>query len=352
MKRPERSAAVKLCSRSRFSKISQHQQSCRFNSIQPFIVSGLLLAVCLITGQLPAGSAEALQSPRQTEPAKATNLAIPAVDSQGLSPYWGPEIQQWGSYIDALANAHGFHPDFVAAIIHHESAEELQEMSNLGAGGLMSLRSPTRPPDATLPADALLAPPNDLRWGMVILSYIVQQSGGDLFTALAAYRGGWAHVGEQLAREYAARVLDSYARALILRAGISPQMASRWTVAVEVRAGDVPAEAILVLGNKPISGLRLFAEHVVYAFADDRGHTHYIRGFVVPVSLSEYLAVDEAGTRDELEPFLRARLGDKSAQIKAGSSKVLMVCILGMERLRGKVTTRWYAPSDCPALDR
>lgn len=76
----------------------------------------------------------------------------------------------------------------------------------------------------------------DLRWGIAILSYVVQQSGGDLFTALAAYRGGWSHVNDQQPREFAARVLDSYGRALITRDGLSPSIAGHWTVAVDICA--------------------------------------------------------------------------------------------------------------------
>jgi hypothetical protein len=187
---------------------------------------------------------------------------------------------------------------------------------------------------------------------MAILSFVVQQSGGDLFTALAAYHSGWANVNSQAPREYAARVLDSYARALIARAGISPQMASGWTIAVEIQAGNVPANSLLVLGNEPTSGLRLFAEHIAYAFAGNQGQTYYIRGFVVPGRFFEYVPVAEDTSGNTLEPLLRARLGDKSVRRATGNSRVLVACLLSMERLRGQHTTRWYSPADCPELTR
>ena len=281
------------------------------------------------------------------------NTSVPVGEAtRGLSPYWEPEIQQWGSYIDALADAYGFHPDLIAAIIAHESDEENQTNNPVNPGGLMG-QLPTRPSSGiALSPDPTLPPFNNLRWGMAILSYVVQQSGGDLFTALAAYHSGWANVNRPSPREYAASVLDSYARALIVRAGFTPQMASRWTVAVDIRAGNVPADSTLVLANERLSSMRLFAEHVDYAFADEQGHTYYIRGFVVPVSLAEYLPIAEEGTGDELEPLLRARLGDKSVGRSPGNSRVLIACLLGMERLRGQFTTRWYSPSYCPELTR
>ena len=74
--------------------------------------------------------------------------------------------------------------------------------------------------------------------------------------------------------EYAARVLDSYARALLARAGLAPETATRWTVAVDIRAGNVPDEGLLVLGYEPIAGLHTLVGHTVYAFADGAGHVY------------------------------------------------------------------------------
>lgn len=281
---------------------------------------------------------------------------VPTKDHEyqtGLSPYWGPSIQRWADYIGALSETYGFHPDFIAAVIRHESDGEFQAASNIGAVGLMGVM-PTGPGIEWRPSsEELLIPATNLRWGMAILSYVVQQSGGDLFTALAAYNGGWGQVNSRIPREYAARVLDSYGRALIARNGLSPEMASHWTVAVEMRAGNVPTDSTLVLGNKPITGLRTFAEHTVYAFADAAGHAFYVRGFVVPLGLSEIVPGElSSGYSEELEAPLRARLGEKSARSAPGNPRVLLACLPSLSRLRGQVTTRWYSPSNCPAVER
>jgi hypothetical protein len=284
------------------------------------------------------------------QPASSTGLDIEDV---AISPFWGPSIQRWGSYIGALSQAYGFHPDFIAAVIKHESDGEYQAVSHMGAVGLMGVM-PTGPGLEWRPSsEELLTPSTNLRWGMAILSYVVQESGGDLYTALAAYNGGWTHMNSRIPREYAARVLDSYARALITRDGLSPDSANRWTVAVEIRAGNVPAEAVLVLGNKPIAGLRKLAEHTVYAFADESGHAYFVRGYVVPVGLSQMIFDEQAGGNpDELEAPLRARLGEKSARSAPGNPRVLLACLPSISRLRGRVTTRWYSPSSCPDVER
>ena len=182
---------------------------------------------------------------------------------------------------------------------------------------------------------------------------MVQQAGGDLYTALAAYNGGWQHVNSRIPREYAARVLDSYARALLARAGLPAEMAERWTVAVDIRAGNVPDETLLVLGYEPIAGPHTLARHTGYAFADNDGRAYYVLGYVVPVGLTA-MVVEESGmdAPDELEAPLRARLGEKNAGSAAGNPRVLLACLAGLTRLRGQVTTRWYAPSGCPALER
>jgi hypothetical protein len=270
-----------------------------------------------------------------------------------LSPYWGPSIQRWSAYIGALAQVYGFHPDFIAAVIKHESDGEYQAVSHMGAVGLMGVM-PTGPGLEWRPtSEELLLPATNLRWGMAILSYVVQQSGGDLFTALAAYNGGWNQVNSRTPREYAERVLDSYGRALVASAGMSPDMAGHWTVAVEIRAGNVPTDTLLVLGSRPLVGLRTFAEHTVYAYADTAGHAFYVRGYVVPLGLSELVA-EESRPVDfgQLEAPLRARLGEKSARSALGNPRVLLACLPSLNRLRGQVTTRWYAPTGCPATER
>ena len=127
-----------------------------------------------------------------------------------LSPYWEPGIQRWAETIGALAEVYGFHPDFIAAVIKHESGDEFRAISRRGAVGLMDVMA-EEPALAWRPSsEALLTPTTDLRWGLAILSYVVQQAGGDLYTALAAYNGGWEHVNSRIPVSYTH--LDVYKR--------------------------------------------------------------------------------------------------------------------------------------------
>lgn len=301
-----------------------------------WLAAGVLLGLCYLSAAARAETAPSLQPVTQ-----------PATPDRPLSPYWGSEIQQEAEYIGVLADTYGFHPDFIAAVIQQEfeyAAAEMQAPSSTP----VSLGAEWQPS-----AEGLLLPAADLRWGIAILSYVVQQSGGDLFTALAAYRGGWSHVNDLRPREFAARVLDSYGRALITRAGLSPSIAGHWTVAVEIRAGNVPADGMLVLGSRPIGSLRTFAEHVVYAYTDADGRAFYVRGYAIPLTLVESVPGEgDSGMANELEAPLRARLGEKSARDAPGNLRVLLACLPSLSRLRGQTTTRWYAPSNCPQVGR
>lgn len=135
------------------------------------------------------------------------------------------------------------------------------------------------------PAEELINPAVNLRWGVSILAEIIRQSGGDLFAALAAYSGGWDQVDTRVPQEYAAAVLDGYGRAVAMRADVSPDIAERWTIAIEVRHGHIPNQTLLVLGNDPASGLQTYGGHLVYAYTDKEGHTFAVRGYAVPLSL-------------------------------------------------------------------
>ncbi len=264
-----------------------------------------------------------------------------------LSPYWGPAIQPWAETIGALADGYGFHPDFIAAVMQQEIDYAASETQLPGSSPI------TLGSEWQQAAENLRLPAADLRWGIAILSYVVQQSGGDLFTALAAYRGGWSHINDPQPREFAADVLDSYGQALITRDGLSPTIAGHWTLAVDIRAGNVPAEGMMVLGNRPIGALRTFGEHVVYAYVDADGHAFYVRGYAIPLSLVESVPGEgDSGTANELEAPLRARLGEKSARAAPSNPRVILACLPSLGRLRGQTTTRWYAPSNCPQAGR
>lgn len=275
------------------------------------------------------------------------------LQKQSISPYWAPSIQVWSDYIQILSATYGFDPDFIAAVIRHESSGDHQVVSYMGAVGLMGVM-PTGPGLEWRPSsETLLVPAANLRYGMAILSQVVKASGGDLFAALAAYNGGWDQVNSQEPRQYAASVLDSYARALVARQGMAPDTAAQWTIAVEIVGGNVPVEPLLVLGREPISELRLFAEHTVYRYADNHGQFYYVRGYAVPVGLTDIIDNETAfGEADELEAPLLARLGDKAAHNPDADTRVILACLSKMPRLRGQVTTRWYSPSSCPVGDR
>jgi len=293
-------------------------------------------AVLLLAVWAPAGAGRAAVSPAAD--------AMP--DSEPLlSPYWGARIQRWSTPINSLSAAYGFNPDFIAAIIEQEAVGD-------SAPGLLAVTA-VAGVDWRPAAETLLPPAARLRWGIAVLSYVVQQAGGDLYTALAAYNGGWAHVNEDAPRAYAAAVLDRYARALLVRAGLSPDVAARWTIAVAIRAGNLPGASLLVLGSSPVGGVRTLVPHTVYAYAGDAGSAYFVRGYVVPLGLTDTVtAPDEKVGPDELEPALRARLGDKHARGPAGNERVLLACLPSLSRLRGQVTTRWYGPSGCPAAGR
>ncbi|MEZ4516483.1 MAG: transglycosylase SLT domain-containing protein [Chloroflexota bacterium] len=305
-----------------------------------------------------SGESSALAHTQSTDPEQAPLLSTvhedeSVIEPSTLSPYWQPSIQRWSTYIEALSKAYGFDPDFIAAVIKHESDGDEQVVSHMGAVGLMGVM-PYGPGLEWRPLpDELLIPATNLRWGMLILSHVVQQSGGDLFAALAAYNGGWQQVNSREPREYASSVLDSYARAVIARNGMSPDLAAQWTIAIEVPSGNVPMEDLLILGQQPVSDTRLFGEHTVYSYTDDYGRAYYVRGYVVPVGLTEF--VDNVTQPDEasaLEASLQARLGDKDYQKAAQNSRVLLACLPSLTRLRGHVNTRWYSPSYCPSAQR
>lgn len=258
-----------------------------------------------------------------------------------LSPYWGPEIQARAETISALATSFGFHPDFLAAVLQQTLDDPVTLMLS-------------DPATAANQAEAMAL----LRWETAVLSYVVQQSGGDLYTALAAYHGGWSRVASEASRDYAARVLDSYGRALVVRAGLPPDIAGQWTLAVEIEAGNVPPDGRSILGDPPFATGRAYAGHTVYAFTDGFGRAYHVRGYAVPLGLSGVpageLAPGDVSQYDptRLEAPLRARLGDRSVRVASGDERVMFACLLSLDRLRGQVASGDYAPSNCPNIGR
>ena len=272
-----------------------------------------------------------------------------------LSPIWGPAISQWSTYIGVLAETHGLDPDFIAAVVQEESNGTLDGVSSVGAVGLMGVM-PQGPGLEWRPStEELLVPAVNLRWGVAILAEVVRQAGGDLASALAAYSGGWDYVGSAVPQAYAASVLDNYARAVLVRNGISPDSAAQWTIAVEINQRYVPNESLLVLGSQPVSGLFTYAKHRVYDYIDDLGRSYYIDGYVVPVALVVPADSDPNnltyGSGDQVDLYLQARLSD-TVKIDNSNPRIILACLPSLSRLRGIASTRWFAPSGCPSWHR
>ncbi len=289
---------------------------------------------------------------RASQPPEQSQIRETAV----LSPVWGPLIQQWSDYIGVVAEANGLDPDFIAAVIQEASSGNPAAVSRAGAVGLMGVMPASdgkerRPSPAELKNPAL-----NLRWGVGILSEVVQQSGGDLYSALAAYNSGWEQVDDGTSRHYAANVLDNYGRAIMVRNGLSPDIATQWTIAIELTKGNVPLEPLLVLGDQPASGLYTYGEHTIYNYVDESGRAYFVRGYVVPVSLvvpQEALS-DTAGSGNgnEVDVYLQSRLSQTGVKVANSNPRLLQACLPSLTRLRGLSSTRWFAPSDCPASNR
>jgi hypothetical protein len=269
---------------------------------------------------------------------------------------WSPTIRQWSTYIGVLAEIHGLDPDFIAAVVNEESNGRLDGVSTVGAVGLMGVM-PQGPGLEWRPTtEELMKPSVNLRWGVAILAEVVRQAGGDLASALAAYSGGWERVSNNVPKAYATNVLDNYARAVLIREGISPEIAPQWTIAVEINKGYVPNESLLVLGEQPVSGLYTYTKHRVYDYVDGFGRSFFIEGYVVPVALVVPANPDphtmSFGSGDEIDLHLQARLSDDSLKIDTSNPGIILACLPSLSRLRGIASTRWFAPSGCPSWHR
>ncbi|MEW5988089.1 MAG: transglycosylase SLT domain-containing protein [Chloroflexota bacterium] len=272
-----------------------------------------------------------------------------------LSPVWRNNVRRWAVPITAVARDYGLDPDLIAAVINVESNGNEEVISRAGAVGLMGVM-PAGPGLEWRPApEELTIPTMNLRWGVSILVDILRQSGGDLYAALAAYNGGWAQVNSQTPQEYAAQVLNDYGRAVAARSGVSPDIASRWTVAVEIPRGYVPAEPLLISGGRPVSGLRQYGEHLVYYDTNQKERAFYVKGYAVPLAIVVPLAGDAPALASShtIEPQLLARLGLLEMKFASHSNpRVLLACVPSLNQLRGRVSTRWFAPSHCPSWHR
>ena len=153
-----------------------------------------------------------------------------------LSPYWGPTITQWDGLVAYHAGQRGLDPDLVASIIYEESHGLPDQVSVVGAVGLMQIMPRetgfTWRPEMT----ELLKPAVNLNWGSRTFSHIVQQAEGSLNRALAAYNGGWEQEHLPATQLFAGKVLDHYARSIVARAGFNARAIEGWTLMLDIRS--------------------------------------------------------------------------------------------------------------------
>ncbi len=316
----------------------------RFWRIAFVLIFGILL--------LPLDSFDPVDAARPT-PGVAYGLNKNDTPQTILSPVWSADIRQWSVYIGLFAAEYGVDPDLIAAVIEEESHGKQDVISAAGAVGLMGVM-PSGPGLESRPStEALLVPAVNLRWGVAILTDVIHQSGGDIYAALAAYNGGWEYVDLAITQQYAANVLDEYGRAVAARSGISPDIATRWTMAIEIRRGYVSNEPLLILGEQPVSGLQMYGEHVVFDAVDVNGRSYYIKAYAVPLALVVPLGQTVSyGSGDTLEVQLWERTGEIVEKVPNGNPAVLIACLPSLSRLRGHVSTRWFQPSYCPFSHR
>jgi hypothetical protein len=285
----------------------------------------------------------------------ATTPAVQPESAAGevISAVWPPAIHRWTDLIGRTSQSYGIDADLIAAVMNAESNGRDNVISRAGAVGLMGVMPSSPGLERRPAAEELMDPETNMRWGGAILSEIIQQAGGDIYAALAAYSGGWDQANRRVPQEYAARVLDEYGRAVAVRSGISPHIAAQWTVAVELRRGNVPGEPLL-FGRRPLSGVLMYGEHFVYRAVDKQGYGLHVRGYAVPLALIVPLEAEEQEWHDSglVESDLMVRLNLLEMKVNDSNPRVLLACLPSLSRLRGRVSTRWYAPSYCPSWHR
>lgn len=99
-------------------------------------------------------------------------------------------ISQYDNYIKQYANVSGVDPNLVRAVMYCESGGKSNSVSSAGARGLMQLMPDTAKGLGVDPDD----PEQNIRGGVAYLAQMLQQQGGDVELALAAYNAGPGNV--------------------------------------------------------------------------------------------------------------------------------------------------------------
>ncbi len=206
-------------------------------------------------------------------------------DETVLAPSWGEEIVRWESLIVESAVEYQIDPDLIAAIVDVESDGKSDGVSYAGAVGLMGVMPYGEGFEYRPNRTILLDPQTNISWGTAIIADIMQQAGGDLHAALAAYNGGWRQVDTLETRTYAADVLNLYGRAIASREGVDPDDATAWTVAVQVPRGHIATRTYMA-GDYAIGLPMTLGEHVVYENYDGN-RPIFVRAYAVPLDVAD-----------------------------------------------------------------
>ncbi len=173
----------------------------------------------------------------QPESVYDTQQAGEDEDGTLLSPYWHSRLQQWDTLIVEEAARRALDPDFVASLIWMESAGRSHVVGTKGATGLMQVMPKEEGFSWRPSRKALLDPGTNLFWGTRTLATVIWQGKGNVFTALAAYNGGWDKIEAPGPRAFAMTVLRDYAAALAMRQGLEEE--AHWVAFFAVLTPDV-----------------------------------------------------------------------------------------------------------------
>ena len=239
------------------------------------------LVVMLGTLSAPGQQAAASLPPQQDE----------ALPGGSISPYWRFEVQQWETKIVQYAETYRLDPDLGAALIWKESGGLSWAHSATGAVGLMQVMPSDMGFVHRPTTEQLFRPSTNIKWGTAILAEIISQTKGDLFTALAAYNGGWYQTWKDIPRDYARQVITYYAEAVAVRNGYDDPAIDEWGLVIELQGRDDVDYAVSpqpgwlltshITGPRPTLGQPVIGA-VVYSAVDEQGRPWRITMWLLP----------------------------------------------------------------------
>jgi soluble lytic murein transglycosylase-like protein len=157
------------------------------------------LAVLLVSGLLAlfayspfvTASASSYILPQST----LSSLSISLPSSSGyaqtnISPIFTPEVQYWGTRLQAWSAEFGFDPNLAATVMQIESCGYERALSRSGAIGLFQVM-----PFHFSASDSPFDPDTNARRGLAYLAQSLQRAGGNPRLALAGYNGGIGVIG-------------------------------------------------------------------------------------------------------------------------------------------------------------